>query len=271
MKLALLVSAMIVGVCASAVFVASCSSEKANVTEPGNLKSKSNMLQEIERRYAPSPVGSSKSSGRVADIFTDVIGFLGDVADVTLADLQGAAVGAGVGGVLGAVIYDAEAEREKIRNAEIIGAVIFGAAASIKRVKDITADSLKPPPGTPYNSETMPTSSDSVGWLHNQAVLYGYNIIRNSPSTPIRTVLRNWGVSVRGYDATLMDSLLTEDRVQDLIDDVESTTTHAAFIVALENMGQDVEAAQLDSLYSDLSYLESLSYDNAAAVSLIQA
>lgn len=251
-----------------AALVVSCSLS-TDVTQ--HTESKSRMLSEVVRNFKPVEGDETKGTGHIAGFFDDVVSFLGDVADVVLADFEGAAKGAGVGAGVGTMIYGPE-DVESVRGAAIAGAVVYGAAASIGKIDEkINGDSLVHTSGSPYNSGFPPNSPDSSAWLHNNAVVSIVNARVGNPNLTIRDGLRNYFVTGRGWSAQLVDSLLAINRFQSVMNDVESTTSHSQMISSLANAGLTVEAAQIDSLYNDLVYLEQNNYTNAAAVALFTA
>lgn len=243
--------------------------ETSDVVAPRSGKSR--MLEEVERNFDPIGDVANKNTGRIAGWWSDFIGFLVDVADVAISDLEGAAKGAGIGLGVGVVIYPGQDQVEQRTNVAVAGAIIYGVGASIREVKRKTSDSLVSPSVSPYNSGTNPNSPDSSAWIHNQAVVEIVNETVANPSISIRTALRNHFLNIRHWQTNIVDSLLNEERFESVMSDVEATSTHASFVLSLSNSGLDVEAAQIDTLYSDLIYLQNQNYSNAAAVALFAA
>ncbi|MBU3741681.1 MAG: hypothetical protein FGM24_05285 [Candidatus Kapabacteria bacterium] len=121
----------------------------------------------------------------------------------------------------------------------------------------------------PYSSTTKPTSIDSIGWLHNEGVIYLLRNLTSGTNEDYRTTLVTWAKNVAQLDPMFID------QVAGKLFDGSSPRPEVAFAFenypdVVRNEGRIVEGNYVDSMHSEITYLANSGYGLNAVLALIR-
>jgi hypothetical protein len=227
-------------------------------------------------------------------LFDDVVGFgkgalagAGSGAVVERADAdkgKGAAMtGAIVGGVIGAIKESAEAyvDLEKGSGGGKSGDGTGGGTPAGGSGSSEGGSSSEGGTGTgggivvrrpslqPYGSTTKPSGIDSIGWLHNEGVIYLLRNLTSGTNEDYRTTLLTWAKNIAKMDP------LSVDQVAELFDGSSPRPETAQYTFLnypdrVRNEGRIVEGNYVDSMHSEITYLADNGYGLDAVLALIR-
>lgn len=185
----------------------------------GEYRQESRMLREVKAKHSSRLIDKPKSSS-AQGWFDDVIDWINDAATVAYEDLKGVPVGAGVGAAAGAAFGDPV-------TGAAVGGTITGVLASIKAYKELppiraggsatggtaqqtgelNRNHIRPCLDAPYSNPAEPDGIDSLGWIHNDGVLYALDAIEKDSTLSIVQAVEKWAIDRRGYDPTFLTLL----------------------------------------------------------------
>lgn len=238
------------------------------------------MLEKVKSDYSPQPRKSVSTNAiqffDIFEVFDDVADWISDAADVAMADIKGFPEGAAAGGTVGAILEAGGAVGATATGA-VVGGIISAAGASAKAYKNLNDSTgtggiiVRRPTVSPYGSTTMPNSIDSIGWLHNEAVIYMLTNMQTGNASDFQSLARNWGKNVRGYHQVIVDSVTHLNNFTPLINNASARALFNAYGQQLRDYGLTTEGDYIDSLASEIVYLHNNQYSFAAVLSLIAA
>lgn len=123
----------------------------------------------------------------------------------------------------------------------------------------------------PYSSTTKPTGIDSLGWLHNEGVIYLCRNLRTRTVSDYRHTLLSWTKEVMTIDAWLIENVAAALFTDDWPNSVSLSTTMANAGSHLRQGGRITEGNYVDSLHAEMQYLARNGYGMDAILALVRA
>jgi hypothetical protein len=262
--------------------LASC--EQVTQIEQGEKRRDSRMLCEVKAKYSSRVIADPKSSS-TQGWFDDVINWINDAATVAYEDLKGVPAGAGVGAAAGAVFGDPV-------TGAAVGGTITGVLASIKaynelppiiaggsaaggtaqQTGELNRNHIRPCLDAPYSNPTKPDGIDSLGWIHNDGVLYALDAIEKDPTMSIVQAVEKWAIHSRGYDSAFvtllrptMISIASSQQLQ-----LNPAVGFLARPAAYYGQTRPTESAYMTQLHEEMQMLYEGRYEFNAILDLIR-
>ena len=226
-------------------------------------------------------------------LFEDVVGFgigaqrgaaSGGVVEVVAPKkMEGATVtGAIVGGVIGAIKESAEAyvDLDKGSGGGKSGDGTGGGTPAGGSGSSGGGSSSEGGTGTgggivvrrpslqPYGSTTKPSGIDSIGWLHNEGVIYLLRNLTSGTNEDYRTTLLTWAKNIAKMDPLSVDQIAADFDAQS--PRPELAYTFVNYPDRVRNEGRIVEGNYVDSMHSEITYLADNGYGLDAVLALIR-
>jgi len=271
---------------------------------------KSPMLEKVERVYEGLKTSNSNESQRF-DIFSSiwnavkssyraVVSWAKDAADVAGADIAGFAEGSAKGAMQGAVLEAAGVEGATLIGAAV-GGITGGACASADAYDDLdkekgqTGDNkegssgdggsseggaesnsgggivVRRPAVGPYGNMHQPMGMDSIGWLHNEAVIYLLTNKRSGSVSDYQQMLRKWAIEARGYSPQIVEAVTSLEVLAPILNSNNYKGSFENYPDQLRNKGLVVEGDYLAALNNEIKYLFEQKYDFPSVLDLVRA
>lgn len=232
--------------------------------------------------------------------------WVSDAADVAYSDVEGFVEGAREGARVG-VILEAAGEKGATATATVVGGVIGAAGASAKAYTELddkkTGDNsgdggsgggnssgggntggnggsgsgsgggivVNRPVISPYGDLLKPNSIDSIGWLHNEAVMYLLANKQSGSAEEFQRLLRKWAVEVQGYNPHVVDAVASPSVLAPILNNVSPKGQFDNFPARLRSKGLVVEADYFAALNNEIAYLYEQEYNVPMVLDLIRA